>query len=85
MFIVNFFRKGLEWAGYAYKNANIVYLGLDNSGKTTLVNMLLHERLLPSDSSTHPHNLSIPVGNIRYNLFDLGGHLAARKIWHEYI
>ena len=55
MFIVNFFRRGLEWAGYSYKDANVVFLGLDNSGKTTLVYTMIQERLTPAFHTPDPY------------------------------
>jgi GTP-binding protein SAR1 len=39
-FIVNFFKAAFSWLGFFQKNANIVFLGLDNAGKTTLLYML---------------------------------------------
>ena len=40
MFIVNFFKGALEWLGFFQKSGNIVFLGLDNAGKTTILGML---------------------------------------------
>ena len=44
MFIVNFFKGAFEWMGFFQKNANIIFLGLDNAGKTTLLYMLQNDR-----------------------------------------
>jgi len=40
MFIINFFKRGMEWLGFFQKSANIIFLGLDNAGKTTMLLML---------------------------------------------
>ena len=84
MFIVNFFKGVFEWAGFFQKNANIVFLGLDNAGKTTLLYMLQNDRFTQTDSTIHPHQAEVVIGNIRFNSYDLGGHQAARKTWENY-
>jgi len=84
MFIVNFFKGAFEWLGFFQKSANIVFLGLDNAGKTTLLYMLQSDRFTQTDSTMHPHQAEVTIGNIRFNSYDLGGHLAARKTWAEY-
>ena len=84
MFIVNFFKGAFEWLGFFQKSANIVFLGLDNAGKTTLLYMLQSDRFTQTDSTMHPHQAEVTIGNIRFNSYDLGGHQAARKTWAEY-
>jgi len=84
MFIVNFFKSAFEWLGFFQKSANIVFLGLDNAGKTTLLYMLQSDRFTQTDSTVHPHQAEVTIGNIRFNSYDLGGHLQARKTWREY-
>ncbi len=84
MFVINFFKAAFEWLGFFQKNANIVFLGLDNAGKTTLLYMLQSDRYTQTDSTIHPHQAEITIGNIRFNSYDLGGHLQARKTWREY-
>ena len=84
MFIINFFKKGMEWLGFFQKSANIVFLGLDNAGKTTMLYMLQHDRFTETDSTYHPHQAEVTIGNIKFNSYDLGGHQAARKTWREY-
>ena len=40
MFVYNVLKSLFSWTGFFNKEANIVFLGLDNSGKTTLLYML---------------------------------------------
>ncbi len=84
MFIYNFFKATFEWMGFYQKSANIIFLGLDNAGKTTLLYMLQSDRFTQTDSTIHPHQAEVTIGNIRFNSYDLGGHLQARKTWSEY-
>lgn len=84
MFVVNWFKGVFEWFGFFQKSANIVFLGLDNAGKTTLLYMLQSDRYTQTDSTIHPHQAEVTIGNIRFNSYDLGGHLQARKTWREY-
>ena len=84
MFIYNFFKSGLEWLGFFQKSANIIFLGLDNAGKTTMLYMLQSDKFTQTDSTMHPHQAEVTIGNIRFNTYDLGGHNQARKTWADY-
>lgn len=46
--------------------------------------MLQSDRFTQTDSTIHPHSAEVTIGNIRFNSYDLGGHLQARKTWQEY-
>ena len=84
MFVANFFKGIFEWMGFFQKSANIVFLGLDNAGKTTMLYMLQSDRFTQTDSTVHPHSTEVTIGNIKFNSYDLGGHIAARKTWRDY-
>ena len=80
----NFFMSGLEWLGFFQKSANIIFLGLDNAGKTTMLYMLQENKFTQTDSTYHPHQAEVTIGNVKFNSYDLGGHKQARKTWRDY-
>ena len=78
------FSRFLEWAWLVRKDARIVFLGLDNAGKSTLLYMLQTNRYMTMDSTIFAHQAEVTIGNIRFNTYDLGGHPQARKTWKDY-
>ena len=85
MFIYNFFKSGLEWLGFFKKDASIIFLGLDNAGKTTMLNLLQTGKFQQLDSTIHPHMAEVTIGKINFKSYDLGGHSAARRTWTTYL
>lgn len=66
------------------KPSSILFLGIDNAGKTTLVKKLKHgvdETYIPTH---HPKKTEIQIGNLKATIVDLGGHKAARIVWTQY-
>lgn len=66
------------------KPSSILFLGIDNAGKTTLVKKLKHgvnDTYMPT---RHPSKSQIDIGNLKATVVDLGGHKAARVAWNNY-
>jgi GTP-binding protein SAR1 len=84
MFILNFFKDLLGYLGIYKKDAKILFLGLDNAGKTTLLRRLKDDRMVQHDPTLYAHAEELTLGNVRFKAYDLGGHQAARKAWKNY-
>jgi GTP-binding protein SAR1 len=83
-FIWNWFKSALNYIGLANKDATILFLGLDNAGKTTLLRMLRDNKVEVNEPTRHACSEELVMGGVKFSTYDLGGHFAARRIWKDY-
>ncbi|KAL7716744.1 GTP-binding protein SAR2 [Entamoeba marina] len=84
MFIWEWFWNLLADLGLAYKSGKMLFLGLDNAGKTTLLRVLKDGKVSQHIPTQQPTMEELVMGKIKFNTYDLGGHQPARKIWKTY-
>ena len=87
-YIKSIIRSILHSLGLYKKSGTILFLGLDNAGKTTLLHRLRTNKLLSSSfpsPTDRPHHEEFYMEQIRFLGWDLGGHEAVRNIWGDYV
>ncbi len=84
--IASWFADLWSWFSRAWssKQATILFLGLDNAGKTTLLRVLSEDRIMAHEPTRHPQQDTFEHGGVKIKAFDMGGHAAARRLWRSY-
>ena len=59
-------------------------MGLDNSGKTTLLNYLTKQGYKETRTTPGVNTKSIHIKRNKINLYDLGGYKPIREYWKYY-
>ena len=78
------FRGFLAKLGIFTKRGQLLVIGLDNSGKSTLLSMLLKNKVMPHEPTHQPVTDEITVGSLKLRAVDMGGHAIARRMWRQY-
>lgn len=84
MFMVNWMFDILNFLGLVNKTGKMVFIGLDNAGKSTLLNVLKNNRMAAVNPTQFPTAQEIQIGGVTFTAWDLGGHKEARHLWVNY-
>ena len=70
--------------GGSSKKANTVVIGLDNSGKTTLINSVLPTKAVDISPTVGFEAHKFKKNKVIFNVFDMSGLSQCRTIWEKY-
>ncbi|MEA2071927.1 MAG: Arf family protein [Asgard group archaeon] len=71
--------------GRMEKKANIVMCGLDNAGKTSILNYLKKGEIDSTIATMGINHEKFKLGRLNLSVMDLGGQFAFRQFWPTYV
>eukprot|EP01083_Nonionella_stella_P232492 820064_1 len=86
-FIWNYISQVLDYfrvSDYFKKEVKLVFLGLDNAGKSTLFTLLKTGNIVLETPTDKPRSDDMMINGLCFNIVDMGGHVAMRRIWKDY-
>ncbi|XP_064632553.1 ADP-ribosylation factor-like protein 6 [Lineus longissimus] len=82
---MGFFDKLQKWLGLSKKEANILVIGLDNSGKTTIINRLKPRQEQRDVVPTVGFSVEkFQTSTLAFTAFDMSGQGRYRNLWEHY-
>lgn len=83
---MGFFDLLLKWLGLTGKKVNVLVVGLDNSGKTTIIDRLKPQaqRVLDVAPTVGFTVDEFSKGNLVFTVFDMSGAGRYRTLWEQY-
>mmetsp|Transcript_3815 Transcript_3815/g.16532 ORF Transcript_3815/g.16532 Transcript_3815/m.16532 type:complete len:156 (-) Transcript_3815:460-927(-) len=84
MLLLDWFLGILFRLGLFYKQAKVLFLGLDNAGKTSLLNRLKLGAVSLYAPTTRVNIEQFSIGGIVFTAFDVGGHEMWRHLWSDF-
>ena len=84
MFVVKWFKSLFYSLPIFQKHAKILFLGLENAGKTSMLVRLTESGFKQTAPTNFTLCKEVQVGRVHFKAFDVGGHETMRKIWGQY-
>ncbi len=69
---------------FTSSNIEVVLIGLENSGKTTLINQLSLGQALPTAPTIGLNVKNLKKGGVNMKVWDIGGQVQYRSEWGRY-
>lgn len=84
MFLVNWFKKALYLLPLSRKEASILFIGPDYSGKGAIIKRLSGESLIPAGPTAREECKEAQIGRVYFRAFNPHGQETMKKICGQY-
>lgn len=81
---MGFWKKLLNFFGLAKTNVSLLVIGLDNSGKTSIINKLKAKKMIESTPTIGFNIETFTKKNFRFEVIDMSGQSQYRLLWESY-